>query len=65
MKVDSTNACLLSCQFYDIYETCKHCALQQRKQLCIIKLISLLKLMGNISKYLFRLRESFSNGDSL
>ena len=44
---------LLSCQFYCTYETCKHCALYQEKKLCISILISLLKLMRNISKYHF------------
>ena len=27
MKEGSINVCLLSCQFYYTYETCKHCAL--------------------------------------
>ena len=27
MKVGSNNMCLLSCQFYYTYETCKNCAL--------------------------------------
>ena len=53
MKVGSVNLCLLFCQFYYTYETCKHFALQQRKNLCISILISLLKLMRNTSKYHF------------
>ena len=53
MKVGSINVCLLSCQFYYTYETCKHCALWQRKKLCISILISLLNLMRNISKLHF------------
>ena len=53
MKVGSINVCLLSCQFYYTYETCKHCALWQRKKLCISILISLLNLLRNISKLHF------------
>ena len=53
IKVGSINVRLLSCQVYYTYETCKHCALQQRKWLCISVLISLLKLIRNISKYHF------------
>ena len=53
IKVGSIKVCLLSCQVYYTYETCKHCALQQRKWLCISVLISLLKLIRNISKYHF------------
>ena len=32
MKVGSINLCLHFCQFYYTYETCKNCALQQRKK---------------------------------
>ena len=53
MKVGSISVCFFSCQFYYTYETCKHCALWQRKKLCISISISLLKLMRNILKYHF------------
>ena len=53
VKVCSINVCLLFCRFYYTYETCKQCALQQRKKLCISILILLLKLMRNILKYYF------------
>ena len=53
MKVGSINVCFLSCQFYYTYEICKHCALQQRKKICTSILISLLKLIVNISRYNF------------
>ena len=64
MKVGSSKVCLLSCQLYYTYETCKHYALQQRKKLCISTLISLQKLFLNI---IFRMRESseFNYGHSL
>ena len=53
IRIGSINVCLLSFQFYYTYETCKKCALQQRQKLCLSLLISLLKLMRNISKYHF------------
>ena len=53
MKLGSINASLLSCQFYYTHEPCKQCTLWQRKKLWINIVISLLKLMRNISKLHF------------
>ena len=36
IRIGSINVCLLSCQFYYTYETCKNCALQQRQSLSLL-----------------------------
>ena len=57
-KVGSINSCLLSCHFYYICETCKHCVLQQIKNLQVYwsHWWSLMGIFGNIN---FCASESF------